>query len=143
MPGFGTLLDVARRNNSRGGEVAGAGFLVDAFEDQLPGPDHDVDNPEDGCDGDHSLREVDDTLLGDAGAEVVDPHEVLDFIHGRGVGVDGPGFEDVRHVGLGLDEPGYRLEEIILGKDQPGRFVDGRDHGELVDMNLAPSDVVG
>lgn len=135
-------LQVGGFDDSCRGEEPDRGAFVDALEDELPGAEHDLNDPEDGGDGDSLPGEVDDAVLGDAGTEIVDADEVLDLVHGRGVGVHSPGFEDVGHVGFGLDKPFQGLEEVGLGQGQPRGFVDGRDHGEFVDVDLAAGDVV-
>lgn len=86
--------------------------------------------------------EVNDPLFRDASAKIVDANKMLDFIHGHAVGIDCAGFEDVGHVGLGGDEPFQGLHEVGFGENEPGGFVDGRDHGELVDAHLSSADVV-
>lgn len=92
-----------------------AGSWIFPDHHDLPGSFKDIDDAEDGGQGDSSLGKAIDFLLRDSFASIGDLQVVNDLIHRHSIGVSDPGFEDIRHVTLGRDEPIHRSVKIRCG----------------------------
>ena len=75
---------------------------------------HYFDHSEDGVHGDPGPGEVYDSVLGNSVAFVGDGDEVVDFVDGPCMSSSRASCKDVRHSGLGFQEPAHSSIEVLF-----------------------------